>query len=141
MGGSGVPNEEVDDREARYQAWAERLRAKRVRSQAAIRDAQQGPAPTADSPTYWAPDALFAESQRVADQHDDGRSATAELLATLDLRDGADPDQVGAAYRRLAKAHHPDRHLHADEPTREFHDARMREITRAYQALRQRELA
>ena len=141
-------DEEDPERAAQYAAWAERMRTKRAATKARIAaDAAAGPGtaasagdrPTSTGPTYWTTDALFAESRRVEEQELVGRPdpmAVRELLAVLDLRDGADPDQLTAAYRRLAKEHHPDRFVHADEATRRFHEERMLEVNRAYRHLR-----
>lgn len=126
-----------------YAAWAERMRTKRQATKARIAADQAAADPTVPSgaadPTYWTTDALFAESRRVVEQESTTRPdpvVVAELLEVLDLRDGADPDQLTAAYRRAAKEHHPDRFVDADEPTRRFHEDRMLEINRAYRQLR-----
>lgn len=138
------PGAGAADREAQYQAWAERMRTKRATAKERIRATQEPARETGErieGSGYWTTDALFAESRRVSADPSDERRGLDELLAVLDLRDGADPDQIGAAYRRLAKEHHPDRHAADDEATRAFHEARMREITLAYRALRQRQEA
>jgi DnaJ-class molecular chaperone len=59
----------------------------------------------------------------------------------LDLREGANLDDVSRAYKQLAKQHHPDRFVEADEDTRRFHQERMACINQAYRTLRQLELA
>ncbi len=46
-------------------------------------------------------------------------------------------NQVETAFRRLAKQHHPDRHIGADEATRAYHLDQMRRINEAYSRLRQ----
>ena len=143
-------DEEDPERAAQYAAWAERMRTKRAAAKARIAaDAASGStgpdgpasgAAASGGPTYWTTDALFAESRRVEEQELVGRPDPAvvrELLAVLDLRDGADPDQLTAAYRRLAKEHHPDRFVHADDATRRFHEERMLEVNRAYRHLRE----
>ena len=144
-----VGDAEDEDRAAQYAAWAERMRTKRASAKARIAADQElataaaGTHPPSNDPTYWTTDALFAESRRV-EEHEVGPqpgarpdpAAVTELLAVLDLRDGADPDQLTAAFRRLAKEHHPDRYVHADEATRRFHEERMLEINRAYRRLR-----
>jgi curved DNA-binding protein CbpA len=48
---------------------------------------------------------------------------------------------VEVAFRTLAKAHHPDLHIAADEATRAFHAERMGRINEAYARLRELELA
>ena len=46
-------------------------------------------------------------------------------------------NEIAAAYRRLAKEHHPDRFMMADPETQAFHEAEMRRVIDAYEALRQ----
>lgn len=126
------PNAEPDPRSQQYSEWAERLRAKRRRLAS---DLDGSP-----SPSNWTTDALFEESRRVED--DERFSSTRpnpwrvqELLAVLDLREGATAAEVGIAYRRLAKVHHPDHFVEADLDIQEYHAHKMREIIRAYRAL------
>ena len=123
---------EPDPRSQQYSEWAERLRAKRRRLAS---DLDGTP-----SPSNWSTDALFEESRRV---EDDERYSVdrpnpwrvQELLAVLDLREGATAAEVGNAYRRLAKVHHPDHFIEADLDIQEYHAHKMREIIRAYRAL------
>ena len=122
-----------DPRAERYNEWAERLKAKRRRLTS---DLDGSPAPS-----NWSTDALFEESRRVEDDelHSDHRPnpwRVQELLAVLDLREGATAAEVGDAYRRLAKAHHPDRFVEADDDVQEYHAHKMREIIRAYRTLK-----
>ena len=138
-----------DPRADAYASWAARMQEKRSRTQAKIANAQDGvrwatlgAAPETDSSGYWTTDVLFAESQRVAEEELTSRPnpwRVAELLAVLDLRDDASPQQIADAYKSLAKAHHPDRFVSADEATQQFHADRMTSINRAYHALRQLE--
>ena len=64
-----------------------------------------------------------------------------DLLAVFGIVGEPSPRQVETAFRRLAKEHHPDRHIDADEATRAFHLDQMRRINEAYSRLRQLELA
>jgi DnaJ-domain-containing protein 1 len=124
---------------ARYNDWAERMRDKRTRNQAQAREIQDRAAGITRDPTYWNSDALFEESRRVDQEELLERPnpwRVTELLAVLDLRDGASATEIGDAYRRLAKTHHPDRFIEADENTREFHEQKMREVIDAYRALK-----
>jgi DnaJ-domain-containing protein 1 len=116
-----------------YSDWAARLREKQERRRAVAKG--EG----AESESYWTTDALFAESRQVERDEAGIRPnpwRVQELLAVLDLRDGATADEIGSAYRRLAKVHHPDRFVEADVATQEFHADRMRAIIEAYRALR-----
>lgn len=121
-----------DPRAEQYSEWAARMRAKRRRLAS---DLEGTPAPS-----NWSTDALFEESRRV---EDDERHSTRkpnpwrvqELLAVLDLREGATAAEVGNAYRRLAKVHHPDHFVEADADIQEYHAHKMREIIRAYRTL------
>jgi len=127
-------------REAQYQAWAERMQTKRAANKARIADDVRTSAgePSQAKASYWTTDALFADAKldtELSTTRPDPR-VVAEMLAVLDLREGADPDQLTAAYRRLAKLHHPDRFLDADEATRTFHEDRMLAVNRAYAHLK-----
>jgi DnaJ-domain-containing protein 1 len=119
-----------DDRQERYNEWAARLRQPPV---------PVTPEPAATSTAgYWSSETLFADSRRLAE--DSGRPnpwRTSELLQVLDLREGATPTDVGAAYRRLAKDHHPDRFVEADPAIQAFHAERMLQIIEAYRELRE----
>jgi DnaJ-domain-containing protein 1 len=122
------------ERAAAYSAWAARMKAKREQTRSAAD--RNGTA----QPTYWTTDALFAESVRVAEDQSAADSTgrkVAELLAVLQLPATATPEQVGDAYRRLAKAHHPDRFIDADAATQRLHDDQMRRVNQAYRALKQ----
>lgn len=129
--GLGAPDGAQVDQ---YSAWAERMRSKRSRNQEMI-DGR----PDDEQPGYWNPDTVFTESERVAQEEISSRPdplVIHGLLKTLDLSSGATSDEISAAYKNLVKRHHPDRYVQADEPTRSFHDERMREITTAYRSLR-----
>jgi DnaJ-domain-containing protein 1 len=135
-----TPEEDAAAEAARveqYQAWMDRMRQKR--EQARRMASGEPVAAEATSRTYWTTDAVYAESKRVEEAEAATRPnpwKTRELLAVLDLREGATLDEVGLAYRRLAKQHHPDRYADADEATKEFHADRMRRINAAYRSLR-----
>lgn len=139
-GGSVMAEDEVGGREAQYQAWAERMQAKRAANKARIADdvRSSSGAPSEPQASYWTTDALFADARMetsTSTSRPDPR-VVAEMLAVLDLRDGADPDQLSAAYRRLAKVHHPDRFVGADDAIRAFHEERMLAVNRAYAHLK-----
>ena len=63
----------------------------------------------------------------------DPRRAAAQRLLGVD--DAADPDTVKRAYRRLARALHPDLQPEADAPRRRALERRFAEVTAAYEAL------
>lgn len=131
-----------DDPAARYSAWAGRMRSKRQAAKERITADQRqasGDPVEPGTPGYWSTDALFADSRRASEDELSRRPDPAtvqELLAVLDLRDGADPDQLAAAYKRLAKQHHPDRFVGADPETQQAHAEQMLEINRAYRHLK-----
>ena len=56
-------------------------------------------------------------------------------LRTLGIDDAADPDDVKRAYRRLARALHPDLQPDADAERRRALERRFAEVTAAYEAL------
>jgi hypothetical protein len=116
----------------RYRDWATRMHEKRRR----VHQDQIGQ----PAPSYWTTDALFEESRRVEHDEIDSRPnpwRVQELLSTLDLREGASHEEIGDAYRRLAKEHHPDHFVGASAEVQEFHAERMRAVISAYRALRQ----
>jgi len=128
--GSRMPDGDTD----RYSAWAERLRDKRARNQASILGA---PVNGNDSVGYWSSESVLSGDDPVddpgivPDQMRKGR-----LLLELGLSDGATADQASAAYRGLAKVHHPDRWVEADAATRAEHAEEMLRVNAVYQALR-----
>ncbi|MCX7621261.1 MAG: J domain-containing protein [Acidimicrobiales bacterium] len=131
----------IDDegKVAQYNEWAERLRQKRQRTREEI----EGSTPKQEA-SYWTTDALFEESRRIQENELSSRPDPArvqELLSELDLRGNATAEEIGSAYRRLAKQHHPDRYAAADEATQRFHAERMAAINRAYRALKDLQLA
>ena len=126
-----------DDRTARYNDWADRMRAKGAARPAPAPAARAEPASSAG---YWTAEALFEDSRRVAREEGISRRnpwVVRELLAVFDLPEGASSADIGSAYRRLAKEHHPDRFMMADPETQAFHEAEMRRVIDAYEALRQ----
>lgn len=50
----------------------------------------------------------------------------------LGVAPGASHDDIEAAYRRLVRVHHPDRHVGASDGEREWHARRMAEVTGAW---------
>jgi DnaJ-domain-containing protein 1 len=134
------PELSADERAAQYTDWANRMREKRAR----VRDAINEGKPIEERANYWSTDALYAESKRVEDDELTERPnpwRVRELYATLDLDETATAQEVGSAYKRLAKQHHPDRYVSADPDTQELHAERMRDINRAYRSLKELELA
>ena len=61
--------------------------------------------------------------------------ARPELLAVLELREGATRQEIGAAYRRLVAQHHPDRFHGSTAEEQNAAAARFIELTRAYEEL------
>lgn len=136
-----------DERSEAYAEWVQRMQDKRTRNKASIASvststgswASLGEDP-ATSANYWTTDALFAESERVAHEEMSVRPnpwRVNELLELLDLRHDATADEISIAYKKLAKAHHPDRYVSADEATQQFHADKMLEVNKAYRTLRQ----
>ena len=128
------------DRAARYQDWVERMRSKRAANQQRIRAADTD---TDAPPTYWRAEDLYRESRRVADAELPRRNdpLVQELLAVFGLSGEPSPRQIEVAFRRLAKEHHPDRHVDADEAVRTHHLEQMRRVNEAYARLRQLQMA
>lgn len=122
-----------------YAAWRDRMRAKAERNRQIIdltsdgHRAGAGASSTGDADTsrYWDPADLF---------EDPGPQEPASL-AVLDLAEGASPEEIVTAYRRLAKLHHPDRWANTDRETRAHHEEAFRAVTRAYHELRERQQA
>lgn len=125
----------ASQRAAQYTEWADRMHEKRQRT----RDVING-VPEKDERTYWTTDALFADSKRVEEDEIASRPnpwRVQELLSVFELQADADAHEVGDAYRRLAKQHHPDRYVAADPATQQFHAEQMMSINKAYRALKE----
>ncbi len=60
----------------------------------------------------------------------------ASAYATLGVARGASKDQISAAYRKLARAHHPDKVANESPRVRDDSERRMKEINAAYSLLR-----
>ncbi len=115
-----------------YAAWRERMRRKSERNREFIDLTAEDPTSADDRPPsagYWDPEDLFRDSERVAREEGDH-------LAVLELRADATSGQITAAYRSLAKRHHPDRWSSADPEVRHHHEERMAAVNEAYAALK-----
>ncbi len=126
----------TDERANQYNEWAERMRQKRQRN----RDLINGSKTQTGRSTYWTADALFADSKMVEQEELTERPnpwRARELLSMLDLDANAEASEIGEAYRKLAKAHHPDRFVTADPETQQFHADKMTTINKAYRALKE----
>jgi len=115
----------------RYEAWAERMRAKRVRDQARIAG-DDGPG-ASTGPGYWAADDVISDAQRAAVI---GTPDRVECLGVLGLDLSATTDDIATTYRALAKTHHPDRWASADAAVQQEHAEAMMRINAAYRGLR-----
>ncbi len=130
-----------ETRSADYQAWADRLRAKRDKAKQFVADHAEPS--TENQASYWSTDALFAESARVRD-HEAATACTAremadrkvQLASDLGLRGEISLSSANNAWRRLAKLHHPDRYLAADQSVQDHHAAEMIKVNTAYAALK-----
>ena len=136
-----MPTDEVDDRVATVNAWAERLRAKKHTTKARLTDSHtgDGAGPTDAGPTYWSTDALFAESRSVEDDFEQPAPSSthrSKLLAVLGLDAEADASEAHVRFKQLVKQHHPDRWVDAEPALREEHAEHMRRVNAAWRALR-----
>jgi DnaJ-domain-containing protein 1 len=68
-------------------------------------------------------------------RRDDSR---ATALKTLGVVEAAGAEEISAAYRKLARTHHPDKVAKLKPEVREYSEQRMKEINAAYALLRQR---
>lgn len=127
------------DKQAAYAAWAERMRTRKQEKLADINAADESDGRRPTTSPYWDTAALFAtvEDDKPTDP---ARMATTDLLFVLELPADADAPSVQAAYRRLAKEHHPDRWHDSDPDLRGEHETRMALITEAHRELKRRGL-
>lgn len=128
-------------RSADYEAWAERLRAKRDKAKKRIA-ADRDPQPST-GPDYWSTDALFAESARVHESEQavvsspwEAQERIAQLAFELGMHDEINLANATEAYRKLAKLHHPDRYAGATVHIQDHHAGEMIRINNAYTALK-----
>src|SRR5690606_19581022 len=129
----------VADRQAAYAAWAERMRNhKKAKLAGLTPDPEPGPRPAPTSP-YWDAANLFAPADE-PEPTDPAQMTTRELLALLELEEGATEADLQAAFRRLAKEHHPDRWFDSPPEVRREHEDRMALVTEAHRELRRRGL-
>jgi hypothetical protein len=129
----------------RVNAWADRLRAKRERTQAAIRADQTAAADPDEpaGPAHWNEDTVLGRD-RSGERFDVLSPVTAErtaCLGVLGLDAAATDDDVAVAYRRLAKEHHPDRWAEADPSVQTEHAEAMLRVNAAYRTLRAQTLS
>ncbi|HEV3227702.1 MAG TPA: J domain-containing protein [Acidimicrobiales bacterium] len=68
----------------------------------------------------------------------DGIFDETDPYVVLGLPPSASWEEISAAHRRLAKLHHPDRLVDANDEEREASDRRIRELNVAYMELRRR---
>ena len=66
------------------------------------------------------------------------RERISSAYVTLGLAKGASTEQISAAYRKLARAHHPDKVANESPQIREEAERRMKEINAAYGQLKRR---
>jgi len=140
--GTAAPTESADAE--RYEAWAGRLGAKRQVAQASIRDASIQERDREPGPSYWTEDVLFMDAasndevQRISDPTPE---QLREFFHVLEVSDDASLPVITQSYRVLAKRHHPDLYIEADEETRRHHEDKMRAINVAHRVLSKRSLA
>ena len=58
-----------------------------------------------------------------------------ECFLTLGLKDGSSPEEVKAAYHKLARRYHPDANLGISEDDRAYYEERFKSINQAYNEL------
>jgi hypothetical protein len=132
LDGFGPTSAEDDAR--RYSAWAGRLHDKSVRDHATIVGSPTEPSPAMG---YWSSDSVLSGSDLLFDP---GAATDQIRKARLLLEFGLAPDatqaEISAAYRALAKDHHPDRWVQADEDSRAHHAERILHINAVHEVLR-----
>ncbi len=117
--------------------------------QAAARFAKAFGVESRKSPREWGqehsqkhPEGPEEEAQRVRSAHHEASpaaeagAAIASAYATLGVARGASKEQIGAAYRKLARAHHPDKVANEPPRVREESERRMKEINAAHSLLK-----
>lgn len=118
----------------RYSAWASRLRDKSERDHATILGSPVDPNRSAG---YWQSESVLSGNDPVGDPGvAPDQMRRIRLLIELGLSPEATAAEVSMAYRGLAKVHHPDRWVEADEDTRAHHAEKIVRINAVYQALR-----
>jgi hypothetical protein len=63
-------------------------------------------------------------------------AALATARRALGVSKGAGPEEIGAAYRKLAQTHHPDKVANLEPEVRKYSEQRMKEINAAYSELK-----
>jgi hypothetical protein len=96
---------------------------------------------------YFSTESLF-DHRKPRSSAEDGSSTEADFdpgpfhaddpYVVLGVPSTASWEEIMSAHRRLAKLHHPDRLLHANEADRQRSESRMRDINIAYSELRRR---
>ena len=64
------------------------------------------------------------------------KARIASAFTTLGVRKGATMAEISAAYKKLARAHHPDKVAMLEPEEREVAERRMKEVNAAYAELR-----
>ncbi len=124
----------------RVSAWADRLRDKRRRDQERIRATESGPQDDPPGPAHWSAESVIGRDEAHGAGFDllaPVTSRRTECLGMLGLDPSATDDDIAAAYRALAKQHHPDRWAEADQATQATHAEAMLRVNAAYRALRE----
>ena len=109
-------------------AWRERLAGKSDRNRRMASTTAEEPA---EAGSYWDTKWLFSDPGGELE-------VAVTPFGVLGLAEGATIDEVSVAFRALAKAHHPDRWVHAGAEIRAEHERSMRVVNEAYGALKQR---
>lgn len=81
---------------------------------------------------------LLAFLEAVGTLSVDGELSLASAYVTLELAEGAAPDEIKSAYRRLARALHPDAHPTASAEDKRRLEERFSAVTAAYRRLTER---
>lgn len=118
----------------RYSAWAGRMRAKRDRDQATILGDR--PQPAADNWSTASTIGMGGEDHPLIDHARPDDWETARALEALGLDRRAGSAEMAAAFRNLAKLHHPDRWAEAESDVQREHAEAMLQVNAAYRTLR-----